>query len=61
MIYILANKNDREDGNKNAQLIREGRDIAQENKTMFKAISAKDNEGINGIMKESVESYLALP
>ena len=61
LIYILANKNDREDGNKNAQLIREGRDIAQENKTMFKAISAKDNEGINGIMKESVESYLALP
>ena len=61
MIYILANKNDREDGNKNAQLIREGRDIAQENKTMFKSISAKDNEGINGIMKESVESYLALP
>ena len=61
LIYILANKNDREDGNKNAQLIREGRDIAQENKTMFKSISAKDNEGINGIMKESVESYLALP
>jgi small GTP-binding protein len=61
LIYILANKNDREDGNKNAQLIREGRDIAQENKIMFKAISAKDNEGINGIMKESVESYLALP
>ena len=27
LIYILANKNDREDGNKNAQLIREGRDI----------------------------------
>ena len=61
LIYILANKNDREDGNKNAQLLREGRDIAQENKTMFKSISAKDNEGINGIMKESVESYLALP
>ena len=61
LIYILANKNDKEDGNYNFRLIQEGRDIAQENKTLFKAISAKDNEGINELMNESVESYLALP
>ena len=61
LIYILANKNDKEDGNDNFQLIQEGKNIAHDNKTLFKAISAKDNEGINQLMNESVDSYLALP
>ena len=61
LIYILANKNDNEDGNNNFQLIQEGKNIAHDNKTLFKAISAKDNEGINQLINESVDSYLALP
>ena len=61
LIYILANKNDKEDGNDNFQLIQEGKNIAHDNKTLFKAISAKDNEGINQLINESVDSYLALP
>ena len=61
LIYILANKKDREDGNKNLISIQNGRNISQENKSLFKAISAKDDDGINEIMNESVESYLALP
>ena len=61
LIYILANKNDKGDGNKNTELINEGKTYALENKYMFKAISAKDNEGISGLIDESVENYLAIP
>ena len=60
LTFILANKNDKEDGNNNFQLIQEGKNTAQDNKALFKAISAKDNEGINELMNESVESYLSL-
>ena len=61
LIYILANKNDKGDGNKNTELINEGKTYALENKYMFKAISAKDNEGISGLIDDSVENYLAIP
>ena len=60
LTFILANKNDKEDGNNNFHLIQEGKNTAQDNKALFKAISAKDNEGINELMNESVESYLSL-
>ena len=59
LIYILANKNDKEDENKNFKLIEKGRQIAEINNAKFKAISAKDNEGIDKIIEESVDDYLA--
>ena len=59
LIYILANKNDKEDENKNIKLIEKGRQIAEINNAKFKAISAKDNEGIDKIIEESVDEYLA--
>ena len=59
LIYILANKNDKEDENKNFKLIEKGRQIAEINNAKFKAISAKDNEGIDKIIEESVDEYLA--
>ena len=58
LIYILANKNDKDDENKNSKLIEKGRQIAEFNNAMFRAVSAKDNQGINGIIKESVDEYL---
>ena len=58
LIYILANKNDKNDENKNTKLIEKGRQIAEFNNAMFRAVSAKDNQGINGIIKESVDEYL---
>ena len=61
LLYILANKNDKDDGNKNNQLIEKGHNIAEENNALIKAVSAKDNEGIIGIIDESVENYLAIP
>ena len=59
LIYILANKNDKGDENKNIKLIEKGRQIAEINNAKFKAISAKDNEGIDKIIEESVDEYLA--
>ena len=59
LIYILANKNDKEDENKNFKLIEKGRQIAEINNAKFKAISAKDNEGIDKIIEESLDDYLA--
>ena len=59
LIYILANKNDKGDENKNFKLIEKGRQIAEINNAKFKAISAKDNEGIDKIIEESVDEYLA--
>ena len=59
LIYILANKNDKNDTNTEA--ISEGKSLALENKYLFKAISAKDNEGIIELINESVQSYLAIP
>ena len=59
LIYILANKNDKDDENKNFKLIEKGRQIAEINNAKFKAISAKDNEGIDKIIEESVDEYLA--
>ena len=59
LIYILANKNDKEDENKNFKLIEKGRQIAEINNAKFKAISAKDNEGIDKIIEESVDEYLS--
>ena len=57
--YIqLTNKNDKDDENKNTKLIEKGRQIAEFNNAMFRAVSAKDNQGINGIIKESVDEYL---
>ena len=35
--------------------------LLSDNNALFKAISAKDDEGIIGIIEESVESYLAIP
>ena len=61
LFYILANKNDKSDGNDNNEMISEGRNIANENKFMFKAISAKDDEGISDLIDESVDNYLSLP
>ena len=59
--YILANKCDKSDGNDNNEMISEGRTIANDNKFMFKAISAKDDEGISDLIDESVDNYLAIP
>ena len=59
LIYILANKNDKGDENKNIKLIEKGRQIAEINNAKFKAVSAKDNEGIDKIIEESVDEYLA--
>ena len=61
LLYILGNKNDKKDGLNNTPLIEEGKTIANDNNALFKAISAKDDEGIMGIIEESVESYLAIP
>ena len=61
LLYILCNKNDKNDGINNTPLIEEGKTIANDNNALFKAISAKDDEGIMGIIEESVESYLAIP
>ena len=60
LIYILANKNDKNDGNANNQIILEGKSLAADNKCMFKSISAKDNEGIIGLIEDSVQNYLAI-
>ena len=60
LIYILANKNDKNDANENNEMIREGKDLASEKKNLIKAISAKDNEGIMGLIDESVEYYLTI-
>ena len=59
LIYILANKKDKNEGNN--ELIGEGKNFAVDNNYMFKTISAKDNEGISGIIEESVQNYLAIP
>ena len=59
LIYILANKRDKNEGNN--ELIGEGKNLAVDNNYMFKTISAKDNEGISGIIEESVQNYLAIP
>ena len=56
--YIqLTNKNDKDDENKNTKLIEKGRQIAKFNNAMLKAISSKDNQGINGIIKESADEH----
>ena len=60
LFYILANKNDKNKENQNSTLIEHGKHIAEENNALFKAISAKDNEGIEGIIDSSVEYYLAM-
>ena len=60
LIYILANKNDKNDANENNEKIREGKDLASRKKYLIKAISAKDNEGIMGLIDESVEYYLTI-
>ena len=59
LIYILANKKDKNEGNN--ELIGEGKNFTVDNNYMFKTISAKDNEGISGIIEESVQNYLAIP
>ena len=59
LIYILANKNDKNEINNESILA--GKSLALENKYLFKAISAKDNLGIIGLVNESVQSYLAIP
>ena len=59
LIYVLANKHDKNEINNEA--ISAGKSLALENKFLFKAISAKDNEGIIGLVDESVQSYLAIP
>ena len=59
LIYILANKND--NNNSNLETITTGKRLALENKYLFKTISAKNNEGIIGLISESVQSYLAIP
>ena len=61
LIYILANKNDRKDGNANNEIILEGKSFAADYKYMFKSISAKDNDGILGLIEDSVKNYLAIP
>ena len=58
LFYILANKNELNPGNN--KLIERGKFIADENNAMFKIVSAKNNEGINGIIEESVDNYLSL-
>ena len=60
LIYILANKNDRKDGNANNEIILEGKSFAADYKYMFKSISAKDNDGILGLIEDSVKNYLAI-
>ena len=59
LIYILANKND--NNNSNIETVTLGKKLALENKYLFKTISAKNNEGIIGLISEGVQSYLALP
>ena len=59
LIYVLANKHDKNEINNEA--ISAGKSLALENKFLFKAISAKYNEGIIGLVDESVQSYLAIP
>lgn len=61
LIYILANKNDKSDGNANTQIILDGKSLAADYKYMFKSISAKDNDGILGLIEDSVNNYLAIP
>ena len=61
LIYILANKNEKIDGKENKSNIEKGKIIAVENKYMFKTISAKENEGISGLIDESVKNYLTIP
>ena len=61
LFFILANKSDKSDGNENNEMISEGRNIATDNKFMFKSISAKDDEGISDLIDESVDNYLASP
>lgn len=61
LIYILANKNEKIDGKENNSNIEKGKIIAVENKYMFKTISAKENEGISGLIDESVKNYLTIP
>ena len=61
LIYILANKNEKIDGKENNSNIEKGKIIAIENKYMFKTISAKENEGISGLIDESVKNYLTIP
>ena len=61
LIYILANKNEKIDGKGNKSNIEKGKIIAVENKYMFKTISAKENEGISGLIDESVKNYLTIP
>jgi small GTP-binding protein len=56
--YILANKNDLYTGND--KLIERGKFIAEENNAVFKIVSAKNNEGFEGIIEESVDNYLSL-
>ena len=41
-------------------MINEGRNYALDNKYLIKSISAKDNEGIIGLIDESVEKYLMI-
>ena len=58
LFYILANKTDMSE--ENNKLIERGKVIAEENNAIFKSVSAKNNDGIDGIIEESVDNYLAL-
>ena len=76
LLYIIGNKNDMShegDNNKeeenqiisnneknNKKYIEEGREFSNNNKGIFKVVSALENEGIDNILGESVESYLCL-
>ena len=56
--YIqLTNKNDKDDENKNTKLIEKGRQIAKFNNAMLKAISSKDNQGINGYIIKIIYNW----
>ena len=76
LLHIIGNKNDMShegeikkeeekqiipsNENDNKKYIDEGRDFSNNNKGMFKIVSAWENKGIDNILGQSIESYLSL-
>ena len=76
LLYIIGNKNDmsyegiinKEEENQiisnneniNKKYIDEGRDFSNNNKGIFKIVSALENKGIDNILEQSIDNYLSL-
>ena len=70
LLVIIGNKNDKSPTDKEEcivinegdkkEYIEEGKELANENKAIFKVVSALDNIGFENMIEEVIESYLSI-